>query len=537
VVGGLSVFKIKTRSIFAQRIASVPHCWQLCFFGNSQRVSIKATFFLANMTEQHALLVERFKFLDLVQQIAAADVSQCVASVGLDALHHVAARSHTDGAPTSLLAGGPIGVVNRRNRIAQPRRIDSAVRDHVPKAMLREDSPRRTSAPKKKRHVAIAAEPQAPQKSKQVDQHSVAQANSERFPPGVVDLLARLLIQQDDVQQERARTAQQHQRERTAATAAAAADAGGKRSPAGDERQVTFSRQTSTLPLADVVAAEHPAVSVGEGTDAPRLVSAATSPASTHKAKIPWPLGAAALAQDIERDDAAFALRDIDGTVAARSPHRRSSSPKMTSSPKKGMSPQKGASPYRAEQRQLGERQSFGPPAPHTASARVAYTPLSAQRYQNTERFPTPAASGDDADALVSSAAAMLDMMLQEHADVDRRAHHQHVTEPLPPPPPMQARSIPVVSHKAAQFAVHRGRGAVPAAMLRSIIDGNAARRDEAQRSERLWNSSSVSQFAFADRLTTDLLDDIIGEVADEVAGMLDEAVDGVVDYELQTEA
>ncbi|CUF73599.1 Hypothetical protein, putative [Bodo saltans] len=62
-------------------------------------------------------------------------------------------------------------------------------------------------------------------------------------------------------------------------------------------------------------------------------------------------------------------------------------------------------------------------------------------------------------------------------------------------------------------------------------------RKDEAEcirYNERLWNTSNVSQYVFADRLTASIAADILDEVMDEVVGALDDYVEGLAEHELQ---
>jgi hypothetical protein len=62
-------------------------------------------------------------------------------------------------------------------------------------------------------------------------------------------------------------------------------------------------------------------------------------------------------------------------------------------------------------------------------------------------------------------------------------------------------------------------------------------RKDETEcirYNERLWNTSNVSQYVFADRLTVSLAADILDEVMDEVTGALDDYVEGLAEHELQ---
>ena len=51
---------------------------------------------------------------------------------------------------------------------------------------------------------------------------------------------------------------------------------------------------------------------------------------------------------------------------------------------------------------------------------------------------------------------------------------------------------------------------------------------------ERLWNTSTTSQFVFAQRLTAALLEECWAEVMAEVDANMSEYVEGLVEHELQ---
>ena len=78
-------------------------------------------------------------------------------------------------------------------------------------------------------------------------------------------------------------------------------------------------------------------------------------------------------------------------------------------------------------------------------------------------------------------------------------------------------------------------RGNMPRTMLDSILLTKAETREVMRYNEQLWNTSSISQTLFGERLTATLLDDLFSEVMQEVQVALDEYVDGLVEYEMQT--
>ena len=79
-----------------------------------------------------------------------------------------------------------------------------------------------------------------------------------------------------------------------------------------------------------------------------------------------------------------------------------------------------------------------------------------------------------------------------------------------------------------------RLRGTIPPEMIKSIRENKENVSEYVRYNEKLWNNSGVSQFVFAQRLTHALLTDLVDEVLDEVTSVLDQYVDGLVDYELQ---
>lgn len=88
--------------------------------------------------------------------------------------------------------------------------------------------------------------------------------------------------------------------------------------------------------------------------------------------------------------------------------------------------------------------------------------------------------------------------------------------EPQPLPPP------------------RRKRGDIPNAVTRRLQAYRAEAHEYIAYNEKLWNTSSTSQFAFAQRLTHALFEDCLSEVVTEVAGIMDEYVEGLAENELQ---
>lgn len=79
-----------------------------------------------------------------------------------------------------------------------------------------------------------------------------------------------------------------------------------------------------------------------------------------------------------------------------------------------------------------------------------------------------------------------------------------------------------------------RERQPLPPGVVSRLLE---FRNDEIQcvrHNERLWNTSHVSQYTFADRLTSSLLSDLLDEVLDEVSTAMDDYVEGLAEHELQ---
>ncbi|CAG9572732.1 conserved hypothetical protein [Leishmania major strain Friedlin] len=79
-----------------------------------------------------------------------------------------------------------------------------------------------------------------------------------------------------------------------------------------------------------------------------------------------------------------------------------------------------------------------------------------------------------------------------------------------------------------------RARGEVPEAIVQRLCAYRMNNFQYIAYNERLWNTSSISQFVFAQRLTAALIEECWSEVMAEVGSIMDEYVDGLADHELQ---
>lgn len=84
------------------------------------------------------------------------------------------------------------------------------------------------------------------------------------------------------------------------------------------------------------------------------------------------------------------------------------------------------------------------------------------------------------------------------------------------------------------KFSHRRLRGTIPEAMRKRLLTARKEMIECITYNERQWNTSSISQFTFASRLTNTLAEDGFQEIFEEVVSIMDEYVDGLVDHELQ---
>lgn len=82
--------------------------------------------------------------------------------------------------------------------------------------------------------------------------------------------------------------------------------------------------------------------------------------------------------------------------------------------------------------------------------------------------------------------------------------------------------------------AAKRRRGAMPEAMRKRLLSARKEAFEYIAYNERQWNTSSVSQFAFAHRLTSMMAEDGFHEVLEEVLTIMDDYVEGLAEHELQ---
>lgn len=77
-------------------------------------------------------------------------------------------------------------------------------------------------------------------------------------------------------------------------------------------------------------------------------------------------------------------------------------------------------------------------------------------------------------------------------------------------------------------------RGEMPEAMRKRLLTARKEAFEYIAYNERQWNTSQVSQFTFAQRLTNALAEDGFAEVLEEVLTIMDDYVEGLADHELQ---
>lgn len=221
---------------------------------------------------------------------------------------------------------------------------------------------------------------------------------------------------------------------------------------------------------------------------------------------------------------------------------------------------EKGSMPSASEEGQLSLRSA--PPTIRLS----AVEPPEAQ----TSLLPASATGSKASDARwVSEAMSALDSILIQQDQIEKRWQHTasalHGATPSLPAPPHNAvepdrelqlsrvarqverlmdESPPyrgaiddatdLGSVAASPSPVSKSRGKLPSALVEKLL---AFRKDEVECirfNESLWNTSSLSQHVFADRLAASLLDDLFEEVVGEVTSVLDEYVEGLAEHELQ---
>jgi hypothetical protein len=106
-------------------------------------------------------------------------------------------------------------------------------------------------------------------------------------------------------------------------------------------------------------------------------------------------------------------------------------------------------------------------------------------------------------------------------------------------PPKTGAGAVTAASPPSALFAARaqksqRARGEVPDAVVQRLCAYRMEQFQYIAYNERLWNTSTTSQFAFAQRLTAALLEECWAEVMAEVDAIMSDYVEGLVDHELQ---
>jgi hypothetical protein len=133
----------------------------------------------------------------------------------------------------------------------------------------------------------------------------------------------------------------------------------------------------------------------------------------------------------------------------------------------------------------------------------------------------TKVAVDDDtlAALAIGRAARSVDRMLVDESNAEgiRLARHEDERPDMPKP-----------------SSRNRSAGQLPQAVVEQLLKFRADEVECIRYNETLWNTSNVSQYVFADRLTSSLLADLMDEVLDEVSSVLDDYVDGLAEHELQ---
>jgi hypothetical protein len=138
------------------------------------------------------------------------------------------------------------------------------------------------------------------------------------------------------------------------------------------------------------------------------------------------------------------------------------------------------------------------------------------------------------ADAISAALAAATGMI----AEVDKllnREDDDESTGDAAQPGGSWAQGEALASAAASRPPPRKARnGHVPGHVVERILRSRADTMELRRSAERLYNTSSISQYVFADRATDAILGDLIDEVLAEIGDLCDDYVDGVAAHELQ---
>ncbi|KPA82666.1 hypothetical protein ABB37_02497 [Leptomonas pyrrhocoris] len=140
-------------------------------------------------------------------------------------------------------------------------------------------------------------------------------------------------------------------------------------------------------------------------------------------------------------------------------------------------------------------------------------------------RLTLPSSSEDGEGSVAREAAAAAAAVAFRQAERSSTA---------PAAPPSSSALSPGRSPGSRPAAARRARGDIPDGIVQRLCAYRMEHFQYIAYNERLWNTSTTSQFVFAQRLTAALLEECWAEVMAEVDANMSEYVEGLVDHELQ---
>ena len=143
-------------------------------------------------------------------------------------------------------------------------------------------------------------------------------------------------------------------------------------------------------------------------------------------------------------------------------------------------------------------------------------------------QFALPNSSEDGEGSEAKEAAAVT---AASGADTSRSGRIPADTAASGPP---RSSALQSVQSLAPRAPPRRARGEVPDAVVQRLCAYRMEHFQYIAYNERLWNTSTTSQFVFAQRLTAALLEECWAEVMAEVDANMSEYVEGLVEHELQ---
>jgi hypothetical protein len=549
---------------------------------NETRVDIHMELGMVTLIEDHQLMVQRFKFLDLVQAVAAADVAQAVEAVGVDALAAIAGGGQSElarGAPPNFAAlPRQVRQVLQRRSAAAATAAGSRVGHTLPRvatlAPLRDVPAGRRNQPAAgsvKRRVSVdSVEPasrvqEARRAPIQPPAPTIRTGTSSPLLPArhpIPDDPAAPPAAEERVKRDHAAAMLAWLMDRQAGAAATAVQQPQPKQHAPTsphlyaQQRFMQSQQLQAEPFLATVAVGNDGGDwthdIQVGTESVHLAQAGTATS---------PMDPAGVAQ-AGRMRVSFADEGIDAQASLDATLRDRATAAAVNRTSKGTSPifpsarseddESPVLPVSADASQSPRHQhhaASGSPllAAGLIRAREASPKgrdaATARNRHAVSFLPVFETAQPDSAGDLRTVLRSIDSMLRE---IDVAANHSASAEATELEAERllraaaeetaraeAARVVTTAATAPAAKAPRRQRGRIPAEMVRSIRQGRDALVDYAAFQERLWNTSAMNQYAFGDRFAGALFDDLLDEVVDEMREVLDDDVEEVLHDEV----